>query len=640
MTLHTFPAQVAILAGGMGTRLKTRTGNLPKPMAPILGRPVLEHQIDLCRSHGFHDIALLVHYESEIIREYFGDGSAFGVRLQYFVEREARGTAGALRDALPGMAERFLVLYGDTYADVDLRAMWNRHAASMAVGTLLLHPNDHPHDSDLVEVNEDNWVVAVHPYPHPEHKVYRNLVNAALYILERSPLVELIPRDQKSDLAKHTFPLLLTRGLHLQAHISPEYIKDMGTPERLDKVERDIRVGLPERLSGRNPRSAVFLDRDGTLNVEVNHLCRPDQLVLLPSAGHAVRALNRAGVLAVGVTNQPVVARGDVSLEGLAQIHATLDHLLGADKAYLDNLYVCPHHPDIGFEGEVAALKIDCDCRKPRTGLIDSAVKAMSIDRRTSWMIGDTTSDVEAGRRAGLRTILVRTGHAGLDGKFATSPDFVASDVGAAVEWVLHGHSAVTRQLLAPCAAATGTRLALIGGPARAGKTSAARVMAELIAATGRTAHVVSLDGWLRPVEARVDGAGVLGRYDLAAALDSLLPILTAESRRWVRFPEHERKTRTIRPGILRSIGPDDFLIVEGVTALMDNSLLAHAAVRVYVDVPDDIRHSRLLADFGWRGDSQSETERRIASRDLDELPLIRASAAHSTHTIQSSQTL
>lgn len=639
MTAMTSPAQVAILAGGMGTRLKARTGNLPKPMAPILGKPVLEHQIDLCRAHGFLDIALLVHYESDTIRNHFGDGSAFGVRIQYCVEGEARGTAGALRDALPGMAERFLVLYGDTYLDVDLRAMWERHEVSMAAGTLLLHPNDHPHDSDLVEVDTSARVVAVHPYPHPENAVHRNLVNAALYVLERSPLAELIPLGQKSDLAKHTFPAMLAKGLRLQAHITPEYIKDMGTPDRLDKVERDIMFGLPERLSGRRPRTAVFLDRDGTLNFEVNHLSRPEQLVLLPGAGHAVRELNRAGVLAVGITNQPVVARGDVSFDGLERIHATLDQLLGANKAYLDGIYVCPHHPDKGFPGEVAELKMDCDCRKPRTELIDRAVKVMSIDRRSSWMIGDATSDIEAGRRAGLRTILVRTGHAGLDNKFAVSPDFVAPDVGAAIDWVLRGHNAVTQQLLSACAAASGTRLALVGGPSRAGKTSAARVMAELIAFTGRTTHVISLDGWLRPTEARAEGAGVLERYDMATALKMLLPLVSTKTRQWVRFPEHEPQSRAIRPGTTRSIGPDDFLIVEGVTALMDKSLLEHAGVKIFVDVPDDIRHLRLLAEYAWRGESREETENRIESRNLDELPAVRASAVHATHHIQSSQT-
>ncbi|MBU17711.1 MAG: hypothetical protein CL725_08405 [Chloroflexi bacterium] len=633
---HSGLCDVAILAGGMGTRLKVRTGNLPKPMAPIHGRPVLEHQIELCRRHGFTRIALLVHYEHETIHAHFGDGAAFGVELTYCIEGEARGTAGALSDALSSMDERFLVLYGDTYADIDLRAIWKRHADTRAAATLLLHPNDHPHDSDLVEVDADGRVVAVHPYPHPEGSTFRNLVNAALYVMDRERLSGLIPTDRKSDLAKHTFPAMLSAGLRLQAHITPEYIKDMGTPERLDKVERDITIGLPERLSTRSPRTAVFLDRDGTINVEVNHLNSPDQLALIPGAGDAVRALNRAGVLAVGVTNQPVVARGDVTMAGLERIHAKLDHLLGQSKAFLDGLYVCPHHPHKGFPGEVPELKIECDCRKPRTGLIDRAVRDLSIDRRSSWIVGDTSSDIEAGRRAGLRTVLVRTGHAGLDGKQDVSPDYVVPDLAAAVDWILRGHSSVARQLFSVCAAATTSRLVLVGGPARAGKTSAAQVLAELMTAAGRTSHVISLDGWLLSGEARAEGHGVLDRYDMPAAQALLQPLLLASDRREIRVPEHDRKNRALRSGAPRSVGPNDLLIVEGVTALMDDALVAQADVRVFVDVPDDIRKERLQAEYAWRGDDPATVAHRLASRERDELPAVRASAARATHHIQS----
>ena len=153
--------QVAILAGGMGTRLKLRTGNLPKPMAPVLGRPVLAHQIELCRQHGFTRIALLVHYEHEAISSFFGDGQRFGVELTYCVEKDARGTAGALLDALGCMDDKFLVLYGDTYADIDLDALWQSHVSSGATGTLLLHPNDHPDDSDLIEVDANSGIVKI-----------------------------------------------------------------------------------------------------------------------------------------------------------------------------------------------------------------------------------------------------------------------------------------------------------------------------------------------------------------------------------------------------------------------------------------------------------------------------------------------
>ena len=634
MFIDELPCQVAILAGGMGTRLKARTGNLPKPMAPLMGRPVLEYQIDLCRRHGFKRIALLVHYEHEAISNHFGDGTMFGVELRYFYENEARGTAGALLDALPYLADRFLVLYGDTYADVNLEAMWDSHVDSGAAVTLFLHPNDHPFDSDLVEVDENSRVVAVHPYPHTGDAVYRNLVNAALYVMERDSMLEVIPAVGKSDLAKDTFTVMLVADMYLHAYVTPEYIKDMGTPDRLDKVERDILVGLPERLSTRQLRSAVFLDRDGTINVEVNHLRSASQLQLIAGAAEAVRAINSAGLLAVGITNQPVLARGEVSWQELRCIHAKLDQLLGGSNAYIDRIYVCPHHPDGGFVGEVAELKFQCQCRKPDTGLIDRAVRELSIDRRKSWVVGDSTSDILAGARAGLRTIMVRTGYAGLDGKHSVIPDYIVPDLAAAVDWIVHGHRAMARQLMPVAAASMVSRLVLIGGPARAGKSSAAQVLAEQLSVTGRVAHVLSLDGWLVPASNRPEGAEVLDRYDLEMLLLSLLPLLQSRGRETIITPQYERKSRTSFPGIPISVGPDDVLLVEGVPALMIPALLAAATVRLYIDVEDGLRHKRLRADYSWRGEREDTVLGRLHTREEDELPAVRASAIYATHSI------
>lgn len=634
MTRPTEPCQVAILAGGMGTRLKARTGNLPKPMAPLLGRPVLEHLIGLCRHHGFTRIALLVHYEHEAISSHFGDGSRWGVQLHYSIESQPRGTAGALRDALPLLDERFLVLYGDTYADVDLQRLWTAHARSGCAATLLLHPNDHPHDSDLVELDACERVVAVHGYPHPTGVAYRNLVNAAMYVMERAPLADVLPAEGKADLAKHSFPAMLAVGLALHGYVTPEYIKDMGTPERLDKVERDVLAGLPDRLSGRQLRHAVFLDRDGTLNAEVQHLRSAEQLQLLPGAAEAVRQLNLAGRLAVCVTNQPVLARGDVDWAGMALIHATLDQQLGQGRAYLDRLYLCPHHPDRGFPGEVAALKTVCDCRKPATGLIDQAVRALEIDRRQSWMVGDSSADLLAGARAGLRTILVRTGHAGTDGKHAVEPDFVVPDLPTAVHWILHGHDAAARQLLPVLARAAEARLVLVGGPSRAGKSSLARVLAQLLAEAGRQAHVVSSDGWLRPPHERPEALDVCARHDMSALRAWLAPLLHATRRQWVTPPLYDRRLRRSLPGPQRAIAPEDVVILEGVPVLLDEALCGAAALRLHVDADDERRRDRLARDYAWRGRPADEVDAALQQRELDEVPAVRQAARHAHHQL------
>lgn len=626
MNLRLPECQVAILAGGMGTRLRERSGDLPKPMVPVLGKPVLYHQIELCRKHGFTNIALLVGYRHEKIVEYFGDGTTLGVKLRYSIETQPRGTAGALRDALPMLSDRFLLLYGDTFVDVDLRKFWNEHETTGAVGTLFLHPNDHPQDSDLVEIDADGAVRAILSYPHPEGRDVRNLVNAALYVLNRDVLEYVTPAKGKADIAKEMFPRMLELKLYLHGYVSPEYIKDMGTPERLEKVEHDLITGLPERLSGRHLRSAVFLDRDGTINREVIHLKSPDQLEILPGAAVAIRRLNRNGTLAVVITNQPVIARGEVSVEGLGRIHARLESLLGSDGAYLDGLYFCPHHPERGFPGEVPELKVACDCRKPQPGLIERACRDLDIGRQGSWMVGDSTSDVEAGRRAGLRTVLLRSGHAGSDAKYPARPDYIVPDLSEAVEWILVGHTHLSRRLASIAVEASrGIRLVLIGGLARAGKSFSAQVLKELLQVLGCQAHVISLDGWLKPKSQRTEGLGVCERYDLAAASAAIKSVISSKFRVLFLEPLYDRLTRNPNSKFNEySIGPTDVLIVEGVPALlMDDLLGLNEVIKIYVDVARDLREGRLKRDYTWRGMPCEEHLATMTSREFDETPIV-----------------
>jgi histidinol-phosphate phosphatase family protein len=607
-------------------------------MIPLKGKPLLQHQLELCRAHGFGNVLLLLHHRHEVIIDRFGDGATLGLRLGYQVETAPRGTAGALRDALALLASRFLVLYGDTYLDVDLRRLWDSHAASGAAATLLLHPNDHPHDSDLVQLGRDGRVCAIHPYPHPQGAERRNLVNAALYVMERDGLDAHVPEFGQADIAKHLFPSMLTAGRLLQGHVTPEYIKDIGTPGRLDKVERDIDDGVAERLSSRAPRSAVFLDRDGTINREVEHLRDPSQLELLHGAAAAIKRLNRAGQLAVVVTNQPVLARGDVTDAGLDGIHARLDALLGDGGAYLDGIYVCPHHPDRGFAGEVAALKIECSCRKPKPGLIDQACRELQIGRAGSWLVGDSSADIEAGRLAGLRTVLVRTGHAGGDDKHVLQPDYVMFDLATAVDWILDGHRVMRRQLLPTVEACmSGARLVLVGGLARAGKSAAAQGLKEGLAELGVTAHVVPLDAWLKPISQRSEGAGVLQRYDAANAGAALTAVANATSRVTLETPVYDRRQRAMnRHAVRHSVGPSDVLIVEGVPALIDTQLRRAAQVCVYVEAPEDRRLERLRADYSWRGLAPHEVDALLASRAADEHGSVLASRVYANFIVSS----
>lgn len=433
--------QVVILCGGQGTRLKSRVGDLPKPMVEIGGRPLLMHQIELARSHGCTEIVLMLGYGAAVIREFFGDGSQFGVRIQYVVEDTPLGTAGGLLAVVSTLEERFVVMYGDVMMNVDLRRFWNAHLQAGAAVSILAHPNDHPKDSDLIEVDRSGRIRAFHPYPHNGGRYYSNLANAALYVIDRDALRPW-QGQRRCDFVKDIFPEMLAAGALLYAYRSREYIKDAGTPERLDRVVADYEAGRIQRESFETPAPAVFLDRDGTLNVEMNRVKHPDQFHLIDGVAGAIRRLNRVGYRTVMISNQPVVARGDCTEEQLQQIHNKMETLLGEEGAFLDAIYYCPHHPDKGFAGERPELKGPCQCRKPATDMISTAVRDLNLDLSRSWLIGDSTVDVQTAANAGVKSVLVRTGHGGTDGRHKTVPDFVCSNLSAAVDLILSERTA------------------------------------------------------------------------------------------------------------------------------------------------------------------------------------------------------
>ncbi len=420
--------KAAIIAGGIGTRMGKISETIPKPMLPIGGKPILEHQVELLRQSGINDITLCIRHLSPVIADYFGDGRRWGATISYATEDVPLGTAGCLRNAFPKADQTLLVLYGDVMIWMDLVELIRRHHAAAAAATLAVHSNDHPYDSDLLEVDGEMRVIRFLPKPHPEGAWLPNLTNAGVYVLEPA-ILKCIPRTRPTDCARDIFPEALRKGLHLQSYRTAEYIKDAGTPDRYREVAEDWESGKIARMHRGNPRPAVFLDRDGVLVREVGHLCRPEDLELLPGAAEALRKINAAGYLAIMVTNQPVIARGMCTIADLATIHNKLETLLGRKGARLDAIYFCPHHPDRGFPGEVPELKIPCGCRKPGTFLIDQARREFTIDLASSWLIGDTTVDLETARRAGIRSVLVATGYGGSDGRYPVAPDVHCADL-------------------------------------------------------------------------------------------------------------------------------------------------------------------------------------------------------------------
>ena len=178
--------------------------------------------------------------------------------------------------------------------------------------------------------------------------------------------------------------------------------------------------------------SAVFMDRDGTINEEVSYLSRMEQLRLYPQTYEAIRLINAAKMKAVVVTNQSGIARGYFTEDFVRRVHDRINELLGAEGARIDGFYVCPHHPIYGN----GIYKQHCECRKPKPGMLLQAAEEMNIDLTRSYMIGDMLKDIEAGKKAGAKGVLVLTGY-GTNIVRTDMPAYIAGDILDAVGWIM-----------------------------------------------------------------------------------------------------------------------------------------------------------------------------------------------------------
>lgn len=429
--------KTVIMAGGKGTRISEIFPDIPKPLIPIstinhdtgekIEKPVLQWEIESLVAQGFTEIIITVSHMADQIMAYFGDGSSFGCNIQYFVEETPLGNAGALFKMRETLGDQpFLLLNADAVFEIDFNRMVQYHKEHGALVTLFTHPNSHPYDSGIVIADPDHSVSAWLTKEDARPTYYKNRVNAGLHVIDPKVLdrvnidASLIGTEGvdgkiiKIDLDRQILKPLC--GTHTMfCYDSPEYVKDMGTPERFSSVSRDFQNGVVSAKNLSKHQCAIFLDRDGTINKYVGFLRNIDEFELLPGVAEAIKLINSSGYLAIVATNQPVIARGEVTIPQLNDIHNKMETLLGKAGAYVDALYYCPHHPHKGYEGEVPELKIDCDCRKPKPGMLLQASTDYNIRLEDSWMIGDGENDVKCGIAAGCKTVLIGEGEYGQD---------------------------------------------------------------------------------------------------------------------------------------------------------------------------------------------------------------------------------
>jgi len=419
------------MCGGKGTRISSITNDeIPKPMLTVGGKSILEHQITCLKKSGINDIILVIGHLGNVIKDYFNSGKNLGVNIEYFEESTEKplGTAGSLYYLKEKINEDFVLIFGDVFLSVDFQKMLKFHRENKADATLLTHPNSHPFDSDLIITDKNQKVLAFDSKENKRTYDYKNLVNAGVYCF--SPKVfSYVKEPKKTGLEKEVIAKMIETGENVCSYHSTEYVKDMGTPERYFAVNNDYENGICQSRNLENKQKAIFLDRDGTINEYLPFLVDKNKFTLIPGVSDAIKLINNSRYLCIVVTNQPIIARGESTFENLEDIHKRMETLLGQDGAYVDGIYYCPHHKDKGFIGEVPELKFDCECRKPKIGMLLKAAKDFNIDLAQSIVIGDSTLDIKMAENAGCKSILVNTGVQGLDGKYEVNPTDVAENL-------------------------------------------------------------------------------------------------------------------------------------------------------------------------------------------------------------------
>ena len=614
--------QAVILAGGKGTRLKDRLNGLPKPMIDVCGIPLIERQIQLLKKYNFTDILILVSYESQKIIDFCNDNKHWGLKIKCIEDKIPMGTAGATINVMEMLNDEFLIIYGDTMLDIDLDRFYLFHKKdSTTAASLFLHPNDHPHDSDLVEINEDNNVICFHPYPHDKSKFYSNLVNAALYWVNKYCLINWQHKVSYLDFGKDIFPKMLEMNYKIRGYRSNEYIKDCGTPTRLDKVCSDLINGKIERSKLNYKSGAVFLDRDGTINKEVNHLSDINDFDLIEKSSCAIRNFNLNELITCVVTNQPVISRGDCSLETLRSIHKKLETLIGLDGAYIDRIYFCPHHPDTGFINEVKELKIICDCRKPKIGMIMKAVSDFNIDLNKSWFIGDSTTDILTAYNAGIKSILVKTGFAGLDDKHLIYPDFIFPDLFSASKFITNDYNVIYDYFEKKLNKIGKGSVIKIGGFSKTGKSTFAMVLKHYLRDKGFNTHLISLDRWIKSKNQRNDT--VLGRYNVASINNIFKSVLVSDRHKLkLNLPFYSKKNnKNFEDTDYINIFPEDILIFEGTIVFEVGR--RQETIDFFLSIDEENRKERVINEYISRGFSYEDSIAIYNKRCNDEVPII-----------------
>lgn len=398
--------QVVVLMGGLGTRLKDYTKNCPKSLVDVCGKPFFEYQLKLLSAWGFKKFLFLIGYKADMIEEYFGDGSEFGVSIEYCYDGEVLlGTGGAVRRAYDYLEDDFMLIYGDSYMDIDYAETIYRYDAGKKSGaralmTVLCNNNRF----DKSNVIMDGKKLVLYDKMNPDPKM--NYIDYGVCVYEKS-LFDSYEAGVKFDIAQIQHELSLAG--QMVAQIVTKRFYEIGSPQSLAEFSAYVN----KRFNESHP--AVFLDRDGVINEivwndDIEQMDSPmkvSQFNFLPGVVDGLKEIAAKGYYIFVVTNQPAAAKGKTTLANLYDINTYMIDELDKNGVVIDDLYMCPHYTKKLPQTKEDFLIRECNCRKPKPGLLYRAIRKYNIDLSKSYMVGDSCTDVQAGDAVGIKTVFL-----------------------------------------------------------------------------------------------------------------------------------------------------------------------------------------------------------------------------------------
>ncbi len=395
--------EIAILIGGKGSRVKKISKYIPKAFLKIGKYSIIEHQLNqlskLKKKIFLISNKKISKFNNRLKRKYKN------IDFKIFEENKPLGTGGCLKPLQKYKHNNYLVIMGDLIFNINFKKFYLFHKKNKSDFTLLVHPNDHPFDSDLLEINEKNQLIKFHNKPHKKNDL-GNLSSSGIFLINKK-ILKFIKTNKFQDLSKDILPKLLKKKIKIYAYNTREYVKDVGTPKRINLVKKQMKTKKFINGNINKKLPAIFLDRDGVINKEYPYKHYQNPMEVNSGAISAVKKINKKGFLSVIITNQSAIAKGIITLDKLKKDHRKLEYYFGLHGAYFDRIYFCPYHPEKGFKGEVKKYKRKSSWRKPDNGMILQAIKDLNIDIKKSYMIGDSAVDYYAAKKTGIKCLIV-----------------------------------------------------------------------------------------------------------------------------------------------------------------------------------------------------------------------------------------